>query len=140
MIAVPCSAPVTKPAELTAATVEFELDHVTLVAGVLPAASVVLADACTEVPDAIGFVGMVIDREEEGPVLEPPPQAARVRQSAAPIAETVRMWRSPYGSFTFQRAADPLVPTTSRTPACGSLRPRPSDRRAPRRLPSMRTL
>jgi hypothetical protein len=91
MIAVPSRAPVTKPVELTAATEEFELDHVTFSAG----EPLILAAACTEVPDAIGFVGRVIEREGEGSVFEPPPQAARVRQNAAPMAETVRIWRSP---------------------------------------------
>jgi hypothetical protein len=80
--AVPCRAPVIKPVELTDATVEFELDHVTSEAGELaPELFVILADACTEVPDAIELVGRVIDREEEGSVLvEPdPPQAANMR-------------------------------------------------------------
>jgi hypothetical protein len=89
---------VIKPVELTEATVELELDHVTSDAGELPPEPfVMLADACTEVPDGIGFVGSVIDREEDGSVfVEPdPPQAARVKQNTAPIAETVRIWRSP---------------------------------------------
>ena len=80
-----------KPVEPTDATAEFELDHVTLDAG----EPSILADACTEVPDAMGLVGTDIDREGEGSVLDPPPQAARVTQNAAPIAETVRIWRSP---------------------------------------------
>jgi hypothetical protein len=51
MLVVPCRAPVIKPEELTEATVEFELDHITSGADELPPDPVIVADACTEVPE-----------------------------------------------------------------------------------------
>jgi hypothetical protein len=81
---------VIKPVELTEATVELELDHVTSGAGEPP----ILADACTEVPDAMGLVGTVITRDELGSDVElPPPHAARASEKPARIPETHRIGR-----------------------------------------------
>src|SRR5688500_3131100 len=65
IVVVPLRAPVTRP-ELTEATMGFELDHVTFGAGELPPdPSLILAVACTEVPDATGeVVGSAITRVE----------------------------------------------------------------------------
>ena len=72
MVALPCSAPVIKPVELIDATAGLELDHVTLDAG----EPSILAEACTEVPDAMGLVGTVIVTEDSAvavKVTEPAP-------------------------------------------------------------------
>jgi hypothetical protein len=95
MVALPLRAPVTRP-ELTVATVGSELDHVTFDAGELPPEPLLmLAVACTEVPDAIEVVGSVITRDELGPVGEPPPppHPAKASDNIARIAETRRIRR-----------------------------------------------
>jgi hypothetical protein len=86
---------VIKPVELTEATVELELDHVTSDAGELPPEPfAMLADACTEVPDAMEAVGRVITRDELGSDVEPPPpHAARASENPARIPETHRIGR-----------------------------------------------
>jgi hypothetical protein len=63
IVALPTRAPVISP-ELTEATVGFELDHVTFEAG----EPLILAMACTEVPDAMEIVGSVITRVGGGSV------------------------------------------------------------------------
>jgi hypothetical protein len=73
-----------------------ELDHVASDTGELPPEPLLmLAVACTEVPDAIDVVGSFISRDELGPVIEPPPppHAAKTSDNAARIAETRRIWR-----------------------------------------------
>src|SRR6266498_1675592 len=94
MVAVPLRAPVTRP-ELTEATAGFELDHVTFDAGELPPEpSLILAVACTEVPDAMEAVGSVITRDELGSDVEPPPpHAARASEKPARIPERHRIGR-----------------------------------------------
>ena len=94
MVAVPLRAPVTRP-ELTEATAGFELDHVTFDAGELPPEpSLILAVACTEVPDAMEAVGSVITRDELGSDVEPPPpHAARASEMPPRIPETHRIGR-----------------------------------------------
>jgi len=64
IVALPTRAPLIRPA-LTEATVGFELDHVTFDAG---EPSLILAVACTEVPDAMEGVGSVITRVGGGSV------------------------------------------------------------------------
>src|SRR5438045_4043897 len=75
-----------RPLELIDATCSFELDHETFDAGELPDPVTVVADACTEVPDLIGFVAIEIDSDDAGPVVEDPdpPHPAKTRH-AAPI-------------------------------------------------------
>jgi hypothetical protein len=94
IVAVPTRAPVIRP-ELTEATMEFEVDHVTFGAGELPPEpSLILAVACTEVPDAIEVVGSVITRDEPGSVVEsppPPPHAVKASENHARIPETHRI-------------------------------------------------
>jgi hypothetical protein len=63
IVALPTRAPVIRP-ELTEATVGFELDHVTFDAG----EPLIVAVACTEVPDAMVGVGSVISRVGGGSV------------------------------------------------------------------------
>jgi len=87
IVAVPVRAPVTRP-ELTEATVEFELDHVTFDAGELPPEpSLILAVACTEVPDAMEAVGRVITSDEAGSVAV----AVKVTEPA-PAEEAATVW------------------------------------------------
>ena len=70
IVAVPLRNPVTRP-ELTEATEASELDHVTSDAGELPPEpSLILAVACTEVPDAMEVVESVITRDELGSDVE----------------------------------------------------------------------
>src|SRR5262245_25630733 len=64
IVAMPTRAPVIRPA-LTEATAGFELDQVTFVTG---EPSLILAVACTEVPDAMIGVGRVISRIGGGSV------------------------------------------------------------------------
>ena len=87
IVAVPSRAPVIRP-ELTEATVVLELDHVTSDAGELsPEPSLILAVACTEVPDAMEVVGSVITRDEPGAVAV----AVNVTDPA-PGEEAVTVW------------------------------------------------
>ena len=70
-----------------------ELDHVTLAAGdVCPVASVIVAEACADVPDAIGLVAIVIESDGDCPTgaVEPdPPHAMTV--SATVLRTPLRM-------------------------------------------------
>lgn len=82
MIAAPAFAAVSRPLDVTASTFLFELDQVTFEAGeVAPEASVMLATACTDVPEVIGDVGMVTE-SVEGPLDEPPPPHPAARTQA----------------------------------------------------------
>jgi len=71
----------------------FELDHVTSGAGELPPEpSLILAVACTEVPDTIEVVGSVMTRDELGSDVEPPPpHPAEMSDKAARIPERHRI-------------------------------------------------
>lgn len=93
MTELPVRPPLIKPVELTAATSVFELDHETLEA----AEPLIVAVACTEVPDTIVLAARVTEMEEGGAVVEEPdpPQAATVSETLARIAETERISRSP---------------------------------------------
>src|SRR5215212_5767727 len=95
IVAVPLRAPVTRP-ELTEATMGFELDQVTSGAGELPPEpSLIVAVACTDVPDATGeVVGSAMTRDELGSDVEPPPpHPAEVSDKAARIPERHRIGR-----------------------------------------------
>jgi len=94
IVAVPLRNPVTRP-ELTEATEAFELDQTTFDAGELPPEpSLILAVACTELPDAMEVVESVTTRDELGSDVEsPPPHAARASEKPVRIPETHRIGR-----------------------------------------------
>jgi len=81
------------PEASTCAIVGSELDHITPEAGdVLPAASVIVAEAWTDVPDAIRSLGIIMESEADWPpplgAVEPdPPQAVRVSAIVATTAD-----------------------------------------------------
>jgi hypothetical protein len=85
MVALPWTAPVIKPLELTAATWSFVLNHVTFAAGELPPDPLIrVAEAWTEVPETMGLVAIVTDNEVGGAVEVPdPPQPARINKRIA---------------------------------------------------------
>src|SRR6266571_6794503 len=70
IVTTPTSLPVMSPEASTCAIVASELDHVTPEAGdVLPAASVIVAEAWTDVPDAIRSLGIIMESEADWPPL-----------------------------------------------------------------------
>jgi len=111
IVAGPASRPVINPEASTCAIVGSELDQVTFTAGeVLPEASVIVAEAWTDVPDAIGSVPIVIESEADWPPLgaveTDPPQALTV---SAIVATTV-------GRFFFMRYLSSVASVAARVP------------------------
>jgi len=84
---VPASFPVITPPLLTDAIAEFELLHITLDAAEVPADDVMLAVACTELPDRSEFVGTLTDNVVVGAVDPDPPQAAMTHRKRTVNAE-----------------------------------------------------